>query len=289
MRVLRAAGNIAVPALLVLAGVGATHLTVPKEVVGQTGVITGAAVSGVDVVITGRDLRGVHSATIGGEQFLSVQSNQDGSVVTGLLRSALSQGSYALHLTMEATSDPAACSSIQPVSGWLCVAGGWVPPGHPAAQQTGSAEFVVSVTTAPELPALEYAQVYNVGARDILPGDAVPFTNSGPMTPGIHHVPGTPAIRVFTSGVYELHFMVTTNQPVQVGFFVNGSLAGSTAHGRTFSAPTPFSGHAILPLNSGDALTLQPIATSTSGLRLFQDTGGVGNITNASVVVRQLR
>lgn len=288
MRVLPGA-NIAIPVLMVLAGAGATHLTVPREAARQLGVITGAAVSGVDVVITGRELRGARGATIGGEQLLNVQSNQDGTVVTGLLPTLLTQGSYALHLTMESASDPGTCSSIQPVLGWLCVAGGWVPPGHPGAQQTSNAQFIVSVMTVPELPVMEYAHVYNVGARDIQAGSSVPFSNSGPMTPGIYHVPGNPEIRVFRAGVYELHFMVTTNQPVQVGFFVNGSLAEGTAHGRTFSAPVPFSGHAILTLNAGDALTLQPIATSSSGLRLFQDTGGVGNITNASVVVRQLR
>ena len=114
----------------------------------QQPAITGAAVSGTTVIVSGVNLHGSTGLSVGGQVTSGVAANAEGTLVTGTLPVALNPGSSPLELTAAATST-AACIGNAPGVNWVCADGAWVPPDHPIAiefrNRSSAARFVVTV------------------------------------------------------------------------------------------------------------------------------------------------
>ena len=123
----------------------------PAEAQGPA--VTSANVTGAQLSVVGDRLTGAFRVTIGPFEVGNLVVSDGGTMLTGTVGGTLAPGSHLLTITTNSATPTALCSSVQPGPDWVCVAGGWVPPGHPQATvPTGpswaSTLFVVAVGNA---------------------------------------------------------------------------------------------------------------------------------------------
>jgi hypothetical protein len=155
-------------------------------------------------------------------------------------------------------------------------------PGSPGAAgapgATGPAGSLTSV----------YAYIYNLGSQTVLAGSSISFSNNGVMSAGITHTAGTTDITVTTAGTYEIDFTTTASfQYAQVALFLNGTARPEMRFGSQTFDPIVKHGHGILTLAANDVLSLRS-DTGSNNFSLTNNTGGTGQIVNASVLIRRL-
>jgi hypothetical protein len=103
-----------------------------------------------------------------------------------------------------------------------------------------------------------YGYVYTQGAVTVLAGGDISFSNSGTLS-GVSHTPGTTAVVVMVSGVYQINYSVnvaTTGVNAAIAIAVNGVVEASTDV-LSVAGTGVISGTAILPLTAGDSVTLR--------------------------------
>ncbi|MFU0832875.1 MAG: Collagen triple helix repeat protein [Oscillospiraceae bacterium] len=103
-----------------------------------------------------------------------------------------------------------------------------------------------------------YGYVYTQGAVTVLAGGDITFSNSGTLS-GVSHTPGTTAVVVMVSGMYQINYSVniaTTGVNAAIAIAVNGVVEASTDV-LSVAGTGVISGTAILPLSAGDSVTLR--------------------------------
>jgi hypothetical protein len=103
-----------------------------------------------------------------------------------------------------------------------------------------------------------YGYVYTQGAVTVLAGGDISFSNSGTLS-GVSHTPGTTAVVVMVSGMYQINYSVniaTTGVNAAIAIAVNGVVEASTDV-LSVAGTGVISGTAILPLTAGDSVTLR--------------------------------
>ncbi|XOQ44824.1 MAG: hypothetical protein ACFWTN_10330 [Clostridium sp.] len=103
-----------------------------------------------------------------------------------------------------------------------------------------------------------YGYVYTQGAVTVLAGGDISFSNSGTLS-GVSHTPGTTAVVVMVSGMYQINYSVniaTTGVNAAIAIAVNGVVEASTDV-LSVTGTGVISGTAILPLTAGDSVTLR--------------------------------
>ena len=114
----------------------------------------------------------------------------------------------------------------------------------------------------------------------------MPFSNNGPMTPGITHAPNNPGVSFVTAGMYKVSFSVSGVEPSQMALFVNNALVPGSVYG-SGAGTQANTGQAIVPIATGDTLTLRN-HSSAAGVILQTLAGGTQTNANASLIIERL-
>jgi hypothetical protein len=145
--------------------------------------ITSVTVSSTSVTVVGTNLGSTTLVRIGVETLSGISISPDGTTVTGFLAAPLNAGSYVLELAVAGSNS--SCPTTQPAAGWVCVNGGWVPPGHPgtagAPVTTVTANVTVGSSGSGALSAI-LASVYAIGVQTVSAGNDVVFTRTAAMS-----------------------------------------------------------------------------------------------------------
>jgi hypothetical protein len=92
---------------------------------------------------------------------------------------------YALPLlALAATADAATCPSVQPSPAWVCVGGGWLPPGHPGIP--APPVLVPAPPVEPKVNPDPYAPRFRVGKRYQRGTTDVHIAGTGQLIDGTH-------------------------------------------------------------------------------------------------------
>lgn len=133
--------------------------------------------------------------------------------------------------------------------------------------QTGNAGKYLStdgstVSWADNTPAIQpfgyYYQLATIADATVVGGSDIPFSNNGPHSDGIWHIPSITVFTVASAGIYKIDYSVsyTSGVGAAIAIAVNGVVHSSTH--KTFLTPIGnLSGSAMLELNSGDVITLR--------------------------------
>lgn len=101
---------------------------------------------------------------------------------------------------------------------------------------TGAKGATGSVGPAgPSNVVFQFAYVYNMSPLALSQGQKVPFSNSGPMTSSVTHVPGSTKIILTQTGVYRINWLAKVLQTAVFGLLINGVPA---LNGQNYGAPT---------------------------------------------------
>lgn len=327
----------------------------PAEAQGPA--VTSANVTGAQLIVVGDRLTGAFRVTIGPFEVGNLVVSDGGTMLTGTVGGTLAPGSHLLTITTNSATPTALCSSVQPGPDWVCVAGGWVPPGHPqATAPTGpswaSTLFVVAVgnavgagpagpvgatgATGPVGPAGPQGPVGVAGPTglDGAIGPQGVQGNPGPQgaqgSPGIQGTPGTPAVTEFADfyalmppngpatvavggvvefpvngptngtitrlnpsafnipniGVYSVAFLVSVDEPAQLGLALDGVALPSTIVGRATGTSQLVGTVLIATVSPNSVLTL--LNLSNIALTLTPFAGG-SNPVSAHLVIQRLQ
>jgi hypothetical protein len=140
--------------------------------------------------------------------------------------------------------------------------------------------------TGPSEGILEYAYIYNTGLQVVAIEAPVLFSNTGVITAGITHAPGSAQIAIGSAGDYKVDFSVSGVEPNQFALFVNGAAVAEAIYG-SGAGTQQNTGQAIITLSAGDVLTL--VNHSSAAAVTLQDlAGGTQTNVNASISILKL-
>jgi hypothetical protein len=140
--------------------------------------------------------------------------------------------------------------------------------------------------TGPGFPAT-FAYIYNTESiLNITPEADVPFSTNGEIVGAIAHTPGSSEILINNSGVYEITFSISPDQPNQFALFLNGTLVPGSIYG--INATNIYNvGRAIVSITAPAILTLRN-HTSFTAVNLHTRIGGTQLNVNASIRIIKL-
>ncbi|BDC34746.1 hypothetical protein Noda2021_07040 [Candidatus Dependentiae bacterium Noda2021] len=135
-----------------------------------------------------------------------------------------------------------------------------------------------------------FAFIYTTGATSITGGSgvaeagAVPFSTAYAIT-GIAYTPGSSALTILTSGIYEISYVITSPNASQFALYQNDTVIEASRY--FISTNQQLHGQTLVPLNAGDIITLRNettpnIATPTT-VNLVSNSGSV----SASILIVQ--
>jgi hypothetical protein len=113
----------------------------------------------------------------------------------------------------------------------------------------------------------------------------IAFDSNGELA-GITHAPGTSAVTVTESGLYEIDFSVSGAEPNQFALFINGApLSGSIFGSGAGTQQT--TGGVIVTLAAADVITLRN-HSSAAAVTLQILAGGTQFNSNAAIRIKRL-
>ena len=133
---------------------------------------------------------------------------------------------------------------------------------------------------------LGYAFIYNLTGQSIAIEADIPFSNTGLLTTGFTHTPGSPSITIVAAGIYQATFSVSGAEPNQFAFFLNGALIPGSIYG-SGAGTQQNTGLVIFSAGAGDVLTVRN-HSSAAAVTLASVVGGTQANSNASVTILKI-
>jgi len=130
-----------------------------------------------------------------------------------------------------------------------------------------------------------YGSIYSTGQQNVSIGDPIIFEKNQTLL-NIDHVAGSSDIIVRRPGVYYILASIFSDQPLQIAYYINGSILHTTILGKNSGAGPLISKH-FFTLNDGDIITIRNYG-SLGAFTIPAGTGGLIESTNAEIVLQKI-
>jgi len=130
-----------------------------------------------------------------------------------------------------------------------------------------------------------YGSIYSTGQQDVNIGDPIIFEKNQNLL-NIDHVAGSADIIVRRPGVYFIISTVFSDQPLQIAYYINGTILHTTIIGKNSGAGPLISKH-LFTLNDGDVITIRNYG-SLGTFTIPIGTGGTLDSINTEILIQRI-